>query len=92
MDNYFYANERPSTLLTSACAPSAAAPITAAPWASLPREHQVQIQAELAQILVPSMGGGSSFRSPSTAAPGGGRPAPTPVSAARAPAPGRGKK
>jgi hypothetical protein len=56
MEN-FYTIQRPSTLLASVCAPSAAAPITVAPQAPLSQVHQVQIQAELAQIVVPSMSG-----------------------------------
>jgi hypothetical protein len=62
-----YTTQRPSTLLASACVPSAAAPvitatpvIIAAPQAPLSRVHQVQIQAELAQIMVPSMGGSTT--------------------------------
>ena len=59
-----YTIQRPS-LLAPACAPSAAAipsghksvVMTDAQWAPLPRAHQVQTQAELAQALVLSGSG-----------------------------------
>jgi hypothetical protein len=54
-----YTMTRPSMLLTAACAPSAVLPSAAAPVALLAAErapisrvHQVQVQAELARVLV----------------------------------------
>jgi hypothetical protein len=54
-----YASERPSTLLSAACAPSAAwlpesAPVAilAAERAPVSQAHQVQIQAELVRTVV----------------------------------------
>lgn len=45
--------QRPSLLLAAVCAPSATwLPITAAAPAQAPQVHQVQDQAELAQVLV----------------------------------------
>lgn len=54
-----YTMTRPSMLLTSVCAPSALLPAAAAPvaWLAVERApisqaHQVQVQAELARVLV----------------------------------------
>ena len=61
-----YTTTRPSMPLTAACAPSAsllapaatsvAVPVLAAERAPVSRVHQVQVQAELAQVLVPTSG------------------------------------
>jgi len=59
-----YTIQRPSLLLAAACAPSASwlpstvSAVNAAPQsAPAPRVHQVQTQAELAQVLVGTDGG-----------------------------------
>ena len=64
MENY--TTQRPS-LLPAACAPSTlstaaaapvATPVLAPAWAPIPQVHQVQIQAELAQVRVLTSGYG----------------------------------